>query len=149
MRMTVFFDMVRILGALWVKQVAMFEWIINKIRGKNPKNGKWKEYNKHAVLIAEGTYKDDLKDGAWKYYYETGSPAIEEHYQKGSLHGRYTSYYENGRIMSRGQYNNGLREGFFFVYSEHGEHIKTLQFIENIQVEERLTDVNLLELMKN
>jgi len=65
------------------------------------------------------------------------------------LHGRYTSYYENGRIMSRGQYEKGLREGFFLVYSEHGEHIKTLQFIENIQVEERGTDVSLLQLLRN
>lgn len=139
--------------AFWVyiqfNLVSMLRTILNKLKGKTQKNGKWKEYNKHAVLIAEGFYKNDLKDGCWKYYYETGSPAIEEHYRKGVLHGRYTSYYENGRIMSRGQYELGLREGFFLVYSEHGEHIKTLQFIENIQVEERGSDITLLQLLKN
>jgi antitoxin component YwqK of YwqJK toxin-antitoxin module len=76
----------------------MFERLLNKRNIKNPKNGKWKDFNKQAVLVAEGNYQHDLKHGVWKLYYETGELLIEEMYHKGILHGRYA------RTISTGNY---------------------------------------------
>jgi antitoxin component YwqK of YwqJK toxin-antitoxin module len=114
----------------------MFEKLLNKRNINNPKNGKWKEFNKQAVLVAEGNYKGDLKDGLWKQYYESGELLIEEIYEDGILHGRYASYHLNGRLLSEGDYINGHREGYFYVYDESGKHVKSLLFIHNDLVEE-------------
>jgi antitoxin component YwqK of YwqJK toxin-antitoxin module len=101
------------------------------------KNGKWKEYNKHAVLIAEGHYTNGLKHGLWREYYdETGSIMIEENYQHGIQHGRYTSFHPNGQVFSHGQFFNGQREGLFRVYDEQGNNTRNLFFIDNTSVEE-------------
>lgn len=101
------------------------------------KNGKWKEYNKHAVLIAEGHYVNGLKHGLWREYYdETGSIMIEENYQHGIPHGRYMSFHPNGQVFSRGQFYNGQRQGIFSVYDEQGNNTRNLFFIDNASVEE-------------
>lgn len=99
------------------------------------KNGKWKEFNKHAVLIAEGIYIDNNKHGLWREYYDhTGTIMIEEHYSHGIMHGRFTSYYPAGQKFSEGEFFNGSREGYFKVYDERGENIRNLLFIDNVQV---------------
>ena len=101
------------------------------------KNGKWKEFNKHAVLIAEGVYINNKKHGIWREYYDhTGTLMIEENYRHGIQHGRYASFHPNGRLWSEGNFANGLREGFFRVYDENGKNIKTLLFINNNQIED-------------
>jgi antitoxin component YwqK of YwqJK toxin-antitoxin module len=99
-------------------------------------NGKWKEFNKHAVLIADGFYLNGKKHGTWREYYdETGAVTIEETYQHGIQHGPYTSFYPNGQVCSEGQFRNGLREGIFKIYDEHGNNIRNLLFINDIQIE--------------
>lgn len=110
---------------------------INKSNVKEPKNGKWKEFNKHAVLVAEGTYQHDLKHGLWKQYYETGELIIEETFQEGVSHGRYAAYYLNGQVMAEGQYANGKREGYFHVYDETGVKIKSMMFVNDVEIENR------------
>lgn len=101
------------------------------------KNGRWKEFNKHAILIAEGSYIDNKKNGVWKEYYDhTGSIMIEEEYHHGIQHGRFSSYHPNGSIFSEGQFVHGLREGYFRVFDEGGNHIRTLWFINNILIED-------------
>ncbi|HEX8041783.1 MAG TPA: hypothetical protein VF490_21695 [Chryseosolibacter sp.] len=114
----------------------MFRGFQNKTQVKDPRNGKWKEFNKHAVLIAEGHYLQDLKHGTWKQYYEGGELLIEENYDKGILHGRYASYHVNGRLFSEGEYKHGHREGYFNVYDESGKHTRSLLFVNNVMVEE-------------
>lgn len=114
----------------------MFERFLNKKNSKTPKNGKWKEFNKQAVLVSEGNYQHDLKNGVWKQYYETGELLIEETYDNGILHGRYASYHLNGRLLSEGQYKNGHREGYFHVFDDTGKQIKSLLFVNNLLVEE-------------
>ncbi|MBT1705973.1 toxin-antitoxin system YwqK family antitoxin [Chryseosolibacter indicus] len=104
--------------------------------GKQLKNGKWKEFNKHAILIAEGWYANGLKNGLWKEYYDTGELMIEEYYKQGIQHGRFASYHPNGQLSSEGQYNNGRREGYFKVYDEEGRNVRTLLFIDDNQVED-------------
>jgi antitoxin component YwqK of YwqJK toxin-antitoxin module len=130
----------------------MFRRFKKKIVIKNPRNGKWKEFNKHAILIAEGHYLQDVKDGVWKQYYETGELLIEETYDKGILHGRYRSYHPNGRLFSEGEYKHGLRQGYFRVYDETGAPSKSLLFVNNILVEEVDTaraPVRMPELIRN
>ena len=101
------------------------------------KNGKWKEFNKRAVLIAEGVYINNLKHGVWREYYDhTGTIMIEENYKNGIQHGRYASYHPNGQIWSEGNFHNGLREGYFRVYDEHGNNTRNLLFINNSQIED-------------
>ena len=117
----------------------MFERFLNKNKKKNtavPRNGKWKSFNKQAVLISEGHYQYDLKHGLWKQFYETGELLIEETYDQGVLHGRYASYHMNGALLSSGQYQHGRREGYFNVFDESGKPVKRLLFVNNIQVEE-------------
>jgi antitoxin component YwqK of YwqJK toxin-antitoxin module len=100
-------------------------------------NGKWKEFNKHAILISEGVYINNQKHGIWREYYDdTGSKMIEENYKNGSQHGRFASYHPNGQLMSEGYYQNGLREGYFKVYDEEGKNIKSLLFINDNQIED-------------
>lgn len=119
---------------MWKK---IFERFLNKKDKKTaPRNGKWKEFNKQAILVSEGHYQHDLKHGQWNEYYETGELLIEETYEHGTLHGRYTSYHMNGKRMSEGQYQRGRREGYFQVYDEHGKQLKRMRFVNNIMVEE-------------
>lgn len=108
----------------------------NSVRRNIPqKNGKWKEFNKHAVLITEGVYVDGRKHGEWREYYDSGELLILETYHNGLLHGRYASFHRNGRLMSEGNYRNGLREGEFRVYDESGRHIESIWFHGDVQID--------------
>jgi antitoxin component YwqK of YwqJK toxin-antitoxin module len=101
------------------------------------KNGKWKSFNKHAVLIAEGNYVNHKKHGTWREYYDhTGTVMIEEDYVNGVQHGRFISYHPNGKIFSEGKFHKGMREGYFRAYDEDGKNIKNLLFINNNQIED-------------
>jgi antitoxin component YwqK of YwqJK toxin-antitoxin module len=109
----------------------------SNVKSSLTKNGKWKEFNRHAVLIAEGVYVNNLKHGVWKEYYDhTGTIMIEEHYRHGVHHGRYASFHPNGQLWSEGQFNNGLREGYFRIYDEEGNNVRSLLFSKDIQIED-------------
>lgn len=109
-----------------------------KVEEKIFRDGKWKEFNKQAILVAEGYYKDGVKHGFWKYYYDTGEPVIEEHFIEGRLHGRYASFYVTGGLMAEGQYVNDSREGKFYLFDENGVLIKVLLFNNNVLMEETI-----------
>jgi hypothetical protein len=114
------------------------------------RNGKWKEFNKRAVLIAEGHYVNNRKHGVWREYYDSnGSLMIEEVYNHGIQHGRFasyhpngqllsegTSYHPNGQLLSEGKFHNGMREGYFKVYDEEGNNIRNILFINNNEIED-------------
>jgi antitoxin component YwqK of YwqJK toxin-antitoxin module len=118
---------------MWKK---MLDRLFRKKETKAPKNGKWKEFNKEAILVSEGYYVNDIKHGHWKQYYETGELLIEENYKHGMLHGRYAAYHPNGKILSEGQYEHGKREGFFNVFDESGKVTKRMLFVNNELLEE-------------
>jgi antitoxin component YwqK of YwqJK toxin-antitoxin module len=100
------------------------------------KNGNWREFNKHAVLIAEGIYLSNKKHGTWcEYYDHTGTIMITETYQHGIQHGPYASFYPSGQVCSQGQFINGRREGMFKVYDEQGNNIRNLLFIDDVEIE--------------
>jgi antitoxin component YwqK of YwqJK toxin-antitoxin module len=100
------------------------------------KNGKWKEFNKHAVLIAEGVFINNQKHGLWREYYDTGELMLEECFEYGIQHGRFASYHSNGKVWSEGNYVEGNREGQFRVYNENGRNIRNLMFVNNIKIED-------------
>lgn len=100
------------------------------------KEGRWKEYNKRAVLISVGQYLHGNKHGHWLEYYDTGELMLEESYEDGVLHGRFATYHPNGNLMSEGMYRRGSREGYFKIYNEAGIHIKSLLFMDNNLMEE-------------
>jgi len=112
----------------------MFKTIFKKTT--KPKHGKWKEFNKHAVLIAEGNFLHNRKHGLWKEYYDTGELMIEEMFENGIQNGRYATYHINGKLLSEGKYVNGQREGYFKIYNECGVHSKTILFVKNNLIEE-------------
>lgn len=114
----------------------MLQKLLGRKKAKAPKNGKWKEFNKQAILVSEGTYENDIKHGNWKQYYETGELLIDENYDHGVLHGRYASYHINGQVLSEGHYQYGKREGFFVVFNENGTPTKRLLFVNNELLEE-------------
>jgi antitoxin component YwqK of YwqJK toxin-antitoxin module len=100
------------------------------------RNGRYKEFNKHAVLIAEGSYVNNVKHGLWREYYDhTGSIMIEEMYHYGVQHGRFASFHPNGQLFSEGEFRHGQREGCFRVYDEHGNITRRLWFKNNIAIE--------------
>ena len=106
------------------------------IENNKVKNGRWKEFNKHAVLVAEGEYVNSRKHGTWREYYDhTGTLMIEENYQHGAPHGTFTSFHPNGNVLSHGEFVNGERQGFFRVYDEEGNHVRNLYFVDNLQME--------------
>ena len=99
------------------------------------RNGKWKEFNKHAILISEGHYVNNKKHGVWREYYDsTGSLMIEEAYWHGVQHGRFSSYHPNGQLLSEGEFQNGSREGCFKVYDENGTNIRNIVFLDNEEI---------------
>lgn len=101
------------------------------------RNGKWKEFNKHAILIAEGYYLNNKKHGIWREYYDhDGSLMIEEVYSHGISQGQFASYHPNGQLLSRGEFKNGLREGIFKVYDENGTNIRNIVFFGDQEIEE-------------
>lgn len=101
------------------------------------RNGKWKEFNKHGVLIAEGSYVNNKKHGIWREYYDhNGAMMIEENYDCGISHGRYASFHPNGQILSEGQFYHGSRVGYFKIYDEQGNNIRNLHFVNDIQVKD-------------
>lgn len=102
--------------------------------GRKKKNGVWREYNKHAVLITEGTFLNDQKHGLWRYYYDSSELAIEEYYELDRLHGQYRSFYTNGQRMSEGQYEHGSREGYFHVYNEEGLLVRVMLYARNVLI---------------
>ena len=113
----------------------MFKLIFGK-KENVLKEGRWKEFNKHAVLISVGNYVKGKKHGPWSEYYDTGELMLEENYHHGVLNGRFATYHTNGRLQSEGVYAGGSREGQFKIYSDTGLHVKSLFFIENNLIEE-------------
>lgn len=109
--------------------------LLNLFRKKKKvKNGTWREYNKHAVMITEGSFINDLKHGIWRYFYDSGALAIEEHYEHGRMHGAYRSFFPNGRVMSEGRYEYDLREGYFQVYDEDGRLARIILYARNLLI---------------
>jgi antitoxin component YwqK of YwqJK toxin-antitoxin module len=106
----------------------------SKAKRKYNRQGYWKEYNKHAVLISEGTFLNNEKHGIWKEYYDTGELMIEEHYVKGIKHGLFRTFHRNGLLMSEGSFRNGLREGYFKLMDERGNEIRATLFIHDMEV---------------
>lgn len=100
------------------------------------RNGIWKEWNKHAVLISEGEYVNDKKHGLWKEYYDFGGIMIEESYHLGVQHGRFASFHPNGQLLSEGNFVHGKREGYFRVYNETGVRVRTMLFHDNSKLED-------------
>ena len=117
----------------------MFDTLFGK-RKNDLKDGRWKEFNKHAVLISVGHYVQGKKQGHWKEFYDTGELMLEENYENGVVHGRFATYHPNGKLLSEGTFQHGSREGYFKVYDEDGNHIKSLLFFKNnlIENEERI-----------
>jgi antitoxin component YwqK of YwqJK toxin-antitoxin module len=99
------------------------------------RNGKWKEFNKHAVLVSEGHYVNNKKHGVWREYYDSnGGLMIEEAYSNGVKHGRFASYHPNGQLLSEGEFQYGSREGCFKVYDENGTNIRNIVFLDNEEI---------------
>ena len=102
------------------------------------RDGHWKEFSKHGILIKEGDYRDGHKTGKWKLYYETGRIAIEETYSEGKKEGPFQSFYETGQPISEGQYRDGKREGRFNVFDISGKLVKTMVLKDDVLVDEEI-----------
>lgn len=114
--------------------------MIRNIESKQPRtqtpytrDGKYKEHNRHGILIREGYYKNGLRTGTWKIYNElTGQLVIEEDYANGILDGTYRSFYEDGSVFSIGHYKKNKRDGEFQVYDRNGRHVMTMKFRNDV-----------------
>jgi antitoxin component YwqK of YwqJK toxin-antitoxin module len=102
------------------------------------RHGTWVEYNKHAVVIARGSYHDNQKHGLWREYYDTGELMLEEYYVHGIVHGRFATFHPNSQLCSEGMFVNGKRHGAFRVFDEGGEHVRTMVFAEDVMVEDEV-----------
>lgn len=115
--------------------LTMFDSFFGKKKNRL-KEGRWKEFNKHAVLISVGHYMHGNKHGQWVEYYDSGELMLEECFENGILHGRFATYHPNGNLMSEGEYVRGCREGFFTIYNDERQHIKSLLFRADNLMEE-------------
>ncbi|MBL7840890.1 MAG: hypothetical protein R2820_09825 [Cyclobacteriaceae bacterium] len=115
--------------------LTMFDSFFGKKKNRL-KEGRWKEFNKHAVLISVGNYIHGNKHGRWVEYYDSGELMLEESFENGILHGRFATYHPNGNLMSEGEYVHGCREGCFNIYNDEGLHIKSLFFSSDNLMEE-------------
>jgi antitoxin component YwqK of YwqJK toxin-antitoxin module len=119
----------------WLKKKAS-----NQKKQNLRRNGPWREFNKHGILVLEGSYKDGVRVGKWKSYYETGELVMEENYVYGVMEGPFKSYYKNGQVLSEGHYIENKREGKFCVYHISGRLTKTMIFEDDVLVEELFED---------
>jgi len=113
-----------------------FGLLPTKKESKILKQGRWKEFNKNAILIAEGQYINGKKEGSWKEYFDSGELMIEEDFVDGIPCGQFVSYHRNGYALSEGQFCKGLRSGEFKIYNASGGHIKSLFFECNNLIQE-------------
>lgn len=107
------------------------------------RDGMWVEYNKHAIVVARGSYANNLKNGLWREYYDTGELMIEEHFVLGVQHGRFATFHPNGQCCSDGHYEKGRREGRFFMYDEDGRHVRSLTFKRDVLVDDVIIEQQL------
>jgi hypothetical protein len=107
------------------------------------RDGMWVEYNKHAIVVARGSYANNLKNGLWREYYDTGELMIEEHFVLGVQHGRFATFHPNGQCCSEGKYEQGRREGRFFMYDESGRHVRSLAFKRDVLLEDVIIEQQL------
>lgn len=123
---------------------------------KNKRQGTWKEFYESGKLLAEGSYKDDVRigewkfyfpngqleqqgrflvngkaDGTWNWYYSNGKLRREETFDQGIETGRMTEYDESGEVMLIGTYAHGLKEGLWKTkaneYNEEGEYVNDVK----------------------
>jgi antitoxin component YwqK of YwqJK toxin-antitoxin module len=116
----------------------------HKKENKNTaRNGRWKEFNRFGIIIADGWYKNGLRCGTWKIYSDSGNLVIEEEYVNGVLEGTYKAFHENGNPISVGHYTQNKRDGEFKIFRDDGLLNKILRFSHG-----ELTEVTELYLPK-
>lgn len=94
----------------------------------NVRNGRWKEFNRFGIMIADGRYRKGLREGTWKIYSDAGNLVIEEEYVNGVLEGTYKAFHENGNPISVGHYTQNKRDGEFRIFRDDGILNKILRF---------------------
>ena len=108
----------------------IFSNLFNKKKEKKntARSGRWKEFNRFGIMIADGFYKNGLREGTWKVYSDSGHLVIEEEYVNGVLEGTYKAFHENGNPISVGHYTQNKRNGEFRIFREDGILNKILRF---------------------
>jgi antitoxin component YwqK of YwqJK toxin-antitoxin module len=109
------------------------------------KEGKWQFFSPDdGHLMAEETYKNDLKnglsvifypdstvadkvsyvnnvkEGEWQRFHENGKKWINAIYVKGLLHGRFEAWFDNGSPEVTGTYRYNIRQGRWMIYNKNG-----------------------------
>jgi antitoxin component YwqK of YwqJK toxin-antitoxin module len=109
----------------------IFSSLFNRKKEKKQntaRNGRWKEFNRFGIMIADGYYKNGLREGTWKIYSDSGNLVIEEEYVNGILEGTYKAFHENGNPISVGHYTQNKRDGEFRIFRDDGILNKILRF---------------------
>jgi antitoxin component YwqK of YwqJK toxin-antitoxin module len=91
--------------------IAIEKWPDGSLKGTGPvknfkKNGKWVIYYQaeSELILAEGSYINNLENGLWKYYHKNGLMYKEGHFKAGQKNGEWTEYYNTGKIKTNATY---------------------------------------------
>lgn len=64
------------------------------------------------VLVAEVTYRDNIRDGpARSYYADSGEVQFDFAFRDGLRSGRLVAYYPSGQVMAKASYDQGVIDG--------------------------------------
>lgn len=92
------------------------------------RNGIWQTYSPEGVLLEECNYLNDKLDGVFKSYYLNGNVSLEENYVAGKTNGKSTAYYPNKNVSMTGNHHNGWRDGEWSTYDVNGKIRSTILY---------------------
>ena len=92
-------------------------------------------YYKNGNIWLEGPMYDTLRHGKWKGYNDHGSLIAQGTYRVGQASGIYTVWYDNGVKFYEGDMLKGKRIGEWSFFDKAGKLIKTIDYSKENTIE--------------
>lgn len=99
---------------LWRKPVAEGTYY------KQKKEGTWKTFSQNRI-IAEESFKNDMKHGTSKKFYETGEVMEETDWVNDKQEGNHQVFFKNGKPYLQFKMSNNQRHGVCISYYQNGQ----------------------------
>lgn len=98
----------------------------------NLKNGPSFRYHPDKTIAEKLTYINDVRNGQWEQYRPGGIIFLRATYRDGKLNGPYEIFHSNGNLQYKGQYSNDRREGKWLIYNPDGTLRKELNYVAGL-----------------
>jgi len=114
---------------------------VNQVDDSGMKQGPWKIYE-DTILIARGSYSDNMPEGLWTYWYKNGQMKEEGHFEAGAKNGMWVEWYQDGQIMWKGEWKNGTRQientgaraELLFTGADHSDHVLAMDSLYHLKI---------------